>query len=237
MCQPIINAGEDRIGSLLPDGQSGGGVAAADLGFNGIEITDESHAFLGNGRRAGAGDLDQLAPRMGPAISQLDTGAGTVGNDQSVVSCMAIDLQDTAKALQYPFGMLPAPAGGICKRHPRRRLAVPRSVIAGERPEVPGLGLSRPRIEDRGAGLVHEQLRGLFQICQQRVMDGAKLKGRAADPVCEGRPVQIDALAAVDLGLPVERQVVGIFADQHMGDSRLGRHAARNEPRGRPCQY
>ena len=41
------------------------------------------------------------------------------------------------------------------------------------------------------------------------------------------------ALAGVDLGLPVERQVIGVFGDQHLGDRRLGRQAALDQPRRR----
>lgn len=62
-------------------------------------------------------------------------------------------------------------------------------------------------------------------------MDGAEFEGGATDPVSQGGPVEINALAAVDLGLPVKRQVIGIFADQHMGDCGLGGHAARDQPR------
>jgi hypothetical protein len=68
-------------------------------------------------------------------------------------------------------------------------------------------------------------------------MDGAEFEGGATHPIGKGGAVEIDALAAVDLGLPVKRQVIGIFADQHMGDCGLGRHAARDQPRrcGRLC--
>lgn len=64
MGQPVVDAGEDGGGKLLPYGQSGSGVFAADIGLDGIEIADEGHAFLGNRRRTGAGDLDQLPARV-----------------------------------------------------------------------------------------------------------------------------------------------------------------------------
>jgi hypothetical protein len=41
-------------------------------------------------------------------------------------------------------------------------------------------------------------------------------------PIGKVRAIEIDALAAIDLGLPVERKVIGIFADQHMGDGGPG---------------
>lgn len=78
-----------------------------------------------------------------------------------------------------------------------------------QRPEVSDLGPSRPRIEDRGAGLVHEELGGPLQVGQQRVMDGPEFEGGATDPIGQGGAVEIDALAAVDLGLPVEGQMIG----------------------------
>lgn len=62
-------------------------------------------------------------------------------------------------------------------------------------------------------------------------MDRAEFIGGATHPISKGGAVKIDALAAVDLGLPVERQMVGVFSDQHMGDRCLGRHAARDQPR------
>jgi hypothetical protein len=64
----VVDPVEDRGGAILPDGQSGGGVAAADLDLDGVEIADEGHALLSNWRGSGAGDLDQLAARVGPAI-------------------------------------------------------------------------------------------------------------------------------------------------------------------------
>lgn len=79
----------------------------------------------------GAGDLDQLAARVRPAVRQLDARPDPVRCDQAVVSGIAVDLQDAAKALQDPFGMLPAATGGIGEDHARWRRAAPRSVIAG----------------------------------------------------------------------------------------------------------
>ena len=43
-----------------------------------------------------------------------------------------------------------------------------------------------------------------------------------------------EALTRQDLGLPVQREVVGVARHQDVGDSRLGRHAALNCPVVRP---
>lgn len=42
-------------------------------------------------------------------------------------------------------------------------------------------------------------------------------------PVGKRGAVEIDALAAHDLSLPLERKVIGILGDQQMGDGRFGR--------------
>ena len=52
-----------------------------------------------------------------------------------------------------------------------------------------------------------------------------------ADPVRERRAVELDALAGQDLALPVERQVVGVFADQDVGHQGLGRQPALDQSR------
>ena len=51
---------------------------------------------------------------------------------------------------------------------------------------------------------------GVGQRLQQR--------GGLADPVGQRGAVQIEAFAVEDLALPVERQVIGVLADQHMGE-------------------
>lgn len=108
MAEPSIYASENRGGAFLPRGEAHCGVVAADVGLDGIKIADEGHAFLCNRRGTVSGDLDQLSAGVGPAIRQLDVRTDPVWRDQPVLSGITVDLQDAAKALQYPFGMLPA---------------------------------------------------------------------------------------------------------------------------------
>lgn len=117
--RPVIEAGKDRGGTILPDGQSGCGVSAADLGLDGVEVPDQGHAFPGNRRGSGAGDLDQLAARVRPAISKLDARTGPVRCAQVIASGIAVDLQDATEALQDPLGVLPSPTGGMDWRRVR----------------------------------------------------------------------------------------------------------------------
>ena len=131
--------------------------------------------------------------------------------------------------------MLTAPAAGIGGGHARWRRAAPRPVITCQSPEVAGLSLTFPRVEDRRTCFLHEQLGGPLQVSHQRVMHGAKFEVGAPDPIDQGGPVEIDALAAVGLRLAIERQVFGILADQHMRDQILGRQAAPDQPRWCRC--
>jgi hypothetical protein len=59
------------------------------------------------------------------------------------------------------------------------------------------------------------------------------MPGSVADPVGQRGSVQIDALPGVDLRLAVQRQVVGIFRHQDLGDGGFRRHAAFDQSRRR----
>ena len=70
-------------------------------------------------------------------------------------------------------------------------------------------------------------------MSEQPLVDGPQQEGSPPDPVGERRAVEMDALAGVDLRLAIERQMVGIFGDEHVGDGRLGGHAALDQSRRR----
>ena len=133
-----------------------------------------------------------------------------------------------------PAGVLGAAALGIEEGDAGRVGAAPGPVVARERPEPAGLGAAAARIEHRGAGLVGEEPGRCLQDLDQPGMDRAELARRMADPVGERRAVERQPLAGEDLRLAVERQVVGVFADEHMRDHRLGRQPSGDQPgRGR----
>jgi hypothetical protein len=64
-------------------------------------------------------------------------------------------------------------------------------------------------------------------------MHRTQVPGSTADPVGERGTIEIDALPGPDLRLAIERQVIGIFGDQDVGNRRLGRQPALDEPGGR----
>ena len=68
-------------------------------------------------------------------------------------------------------------------------------------------------------------------------MYGPERESRAPNPIRQRRAIERDALPGVDLRLAIERQVVGIFGDQHMRDQRLGRNAVLDQPLRRRGLY
>lgn len=102
----------------------------------------------------------------------------------------------------------------------------PGSIVVGVGPELAGLGSTAPGIQHWRRGLFGEQLRGALQRIEQSLMHGAQQEGGLSHPIREGRAIRGHALARIDLRLAVERQMVGVFGDQYLGDRCLSRHAA-----------
>jgi hypothetical protein len=56
------------------------------------------------------------------------------------------------------------------------------------------------------------------------------MPGSMTGPVRQRGTIQIDSLAGVNLGLPVQRQMIGIFGHQNLGDGCLRRQSALDQP-------
>ena len=100
-----------------------------------------------------------LAPGVGPALRHSDRLASlTGGTCQAIIPLIAIQLQDAIKAAQEGLCVLALAVGRVEEHDPRRIIAAPAPIIAGQSPEIPGFCLATPRVQDRRCGLVHEQL-------------------------------------------------------------------------------
>ena len=66
---------------------------------------------------------------------------------------------------------------------------------------------------------------------QQTLMHWPQVPGRTPNPVRQRRSIKIDALARINLRLPIERQMIGIFGDQDLRDRSLRRDAALDQSR------
>ena len=56
-----------------------------------------------------------------------------------------------------------------------------------------------------------------------------------ADPVGQRRAIQINAFAVEDLALPIQRQVIGVFVDQHMSKKARTWAPTLYRARGQQC--
>src|SRR5271157_6143676 len=80
--------------------------------------------------------------------------------------------------------------------------------LAGISPELAALHTLAPRIEDGAACLVGKQFRRGLQDLEQPGLQRRQKRRGPAHPIGERGAVEIDALAAIDLRLPVQRTVM-----------------------------
>ena len=182
---------------------------------------------------------------MAPAMHQRPAALGPVEPLQPTVAVVGVALEmPPAAAVEEPLGVGAVPAGRVAEDHDGRRRAAMGAVVGGHGPEEALLRGPAPRIEHRQGRLVHEQARGARQMGVHPLDDRLEVEAGAADPIAEGRAVEVDALAAEDLGLAVQRQVVGEFRDdgeparrhrfEPAGERRSApRSAGRRGPRAR----
>ena len=125
------------------------------------------------------------------------------GARQAIVTLIAVELQDPVEAAQDLLRVLPAPVGRVEEDHAGWVVAAPSAVVAGQRPEIPGLGAAAPRIEHRRRGLVHEQLGGRLQMLGQPIHHGSQVERGNTDPIRQRAAMDIDTRAGEDLALSV----------------------------------
>jgi hypothetical protein len=106
----------------------------------------------------------------------------------------------------------------------------PGAIVSRVGPELAGLRAASARIEHRRCGFVGEQFHRRFEMSENALAERPHVKGGSSDPISERRTIEMNALAFVDLRLAIERQVIGIFCDEHVGDCRLGRQPRRLRP-------
>jgi hypothetical protein len=105
---------------------------------------------------------------------------------------------------------------------------IPGAVVDCVAPQASRLGPPAAGIEHRKRGVVGEDLGRGQHRADDQVVQWCQPPTRAANPVRQGRTVQLDALTLEHLRLAVKRQGIRIFADHHVRDQRLRRHSAIN---------
>ena len=207
---------------------------AAHRCLDGVERSDLPHGGFGDRRLGVARQLHKASAQMAPAMDERPRSLRSIEARQPVIAVIGVALQEpSAEALQEVFGMLAAATRRIAEQHDRRALAAMAAIVGGDRPEEAFLDLAAPGIEHRRRGFVHEQTIRRSQMPAHVTGDGLEMEAGPAGPIAQCRPIQLDALASIDLGLPVERQMVAELGDDHLRDQRLGRQAARHHMLGR----
>src|SRR5690606_38162710 len=101
------------------------GRRTADGGFDVVEFADATQRFLGNRRRPGDGQFEELAPGMGPT-GRLDDGAlvaRCMPAIQVLEAGVAVGMKDTAERLQVRLWMHAPAVAAVQVADGRRRSA------------------------------------------------------------------------------------------------------------------
>ena len=94
------------------------GAHATDVGFDPVKLGDPAQTLGRDFGTVAIEDLDQLAPRLGPAMGDGDRHTACPGGPcQAVVAGIAIHLQNAVKALQDTLGILARAVGGVGEDH------------------------------------------------------------------------------------------------------------------------
>ena len=158
---------------------------------------------------------------MRPA-RRLDDRARLAACDiERIVARVGVDLHDAGVFRELPLWML-ALAGRRVIEHGRRRgLAAERPVVAHVSPDAARAALAlgqhrHRRVVDVDAPQASQAVGGVH-VRTNRIAQRHQRRRAGADPVGQRRHIEIDALARIDVALPVERQVRAVLAEQHVG--------------------
>jgi hypothetical protein len=181
-------------------------------------------------RRLGFGQIIKATAHMTPAKHQCHALLIGLGPNQLFVGVIPVALQDAAVATEQSLGMMMTTAGRVAVDDGGRLAAAPRPIITRDGPEVTLLGPPTARIEHRHDGLVGKQSCRTQHDLSEPGDHGGKLGRRVAHPERQSRAIEDHALPRHDLRLAIQRQVIGIARDQHVGDKGFGRDAALDQP-------
>jgi hypothetical protein len=205
------------------------GALAPDRLLDCIEDSNALKSFAGDRRRAALGDVEELAPQMGPAKGERDCLV-TRSVRNRLVSRITVAVHDAAIVVEQLERVDGAATRSVGVGDGRRIVPAPGPVVTGGGPEVSFLVAAAAGIKHRRYGLIDRDLaRGQDEFAQPKV-ERLEFGGRIADPERQNRALDVEALRKQHLGLPIERQMPGVFGNQHVGDHRLGGQPALDQP-------
>ena len=179
--------------------------------LDGVELRVTADGLLGDGGALRSVDVDELAPGMGHAGDLADS-AGAVGVFEPGI---AVGLHPAAEAgevilrtLAFPVTREPIPSGG-------RGIAPPQSFVTGIGPEPGTLGLACAGRQHADRCVVGKNRLGRQDMTSDGIGEGFQQGGGLADPVGQGRAVEVEPLSVEDLPPAIQAKMIGVFADQN----------------------
>ena len=166
---------------------------------------------------------------MRPAEGEPDLARRPV-RQQALEAAIAVHLQHALELGQVGGRVLALAVLGVEVDHRRRGAAVPGPVVDRIAPQAPGLGPAPAGVEHRQRRVVGEDPGRAHDVPAQQAPQRLQPPAGPADPVAQGRAVELDPLPGEDLRLAVERQEIGVLGHQHVREQRLGRHPAGDRP-------
>lgn len=111
-------------------------------------------------------------------------------------------------------------------------LTTPRTLIAGVGPEPCGLRLAGAGGQHADGRVIGEDHFGRQHMTPDGIGEGFQQGGALADPVGQGRAIEVEPLAREDLALAIQGKMAGVFAHQHMSQQARPGTAAFDRARG-----
>ena len=180
----------------------------ACLGLDGVESGDTLDRLLGNRRFLAVPDIEELASAMRPArdLGDRPVGAAVAFGGALIIQRLepgiAIRLQEATEVRQVPRRMFAAAIGAVEVDGRRRRGATEGPIVPHIHPEPPGLGPAETGRQHRR--VVAVDLLGREHVPPDPLDDRLQQPGRLADPLAQGRTIEIDAVPRIDLALPAD---------------------------------
>ena len=172
-------------------------------------------------------NVDELAPDMGHA-GDFSDGAGAI---EVLEPGIAIGMHPAAVAGEMVLGVLAFAVAGEPIPGSGRGIADPRAFVAGVCPEPRGLGLAGAGRQHADRCVVGKNRLSRQDMSSDGIGQGLQQGSGFANPVRQGGAIQIKAFTVEDLALTIQRKMVGILADQHMGQQTRSRTATFDGPR------
>src|SRR6185437_10701831 len=173
--------------------------AAADIRLDTVESADTIERFLRDRRGRVRVDIEELAPHMRPTRGFGDR----VAFEESVEAGIAVGMKHAFEGRAVTPRALALAVRGIEVRGCWRALAAPGPLVAHIDPEPPGPGLAEPRRQNRHRRIVAVQDGRCHHLLAQRFDKRLQQCCRAADPIGEGRALELDTVTRINLALAI----------------------------------